>query len=747
MEDGGKLPSHSPLAQNFQGTTSVTETIHEKPLEAFLESPIAKTENGSKASLTRNTAKIRYEKQAVEVLQNLVGPMPMAQFIREFFHDPFSEEDMPPSNEVFGKIPVAPNNESKLITPIVNALNTPFINKSGTEIQRCPGIVFHYTGDNQEQIEGEENRFDSKYDITGYLEDDPIFGGNQNVLAEGKARTLPGMAQLVIELRMEDIAKDPEIPGGELVFPQRLNLDGDDINKLAIGQIGSYATEVCARQHRNFLFMLFMTPKVARLLRWDRAGVVISSAFDYRKEAKILCQFLWQFGKATHAQRGCDTGVKWASAREEVLFKARIERHVRSQLGDDFKGVDDEIDRHYEAARVVKLPVRSIMQNGAVKERSFLVSRPLVSPSSMASRATRGYWAMDVETEQIVFLKDAWRTNVEGMEVEGDIIRSIEEAPNVPTMVCYGDVGDTSSFDHAYITQTDRYRTAEWNAHRPPISRLTSRIHHRQAIKEAGYNLEHLAGCGELLWAVRDVYDALEAVYVSDGRMHRDISTGNIILFADDSTRKYGNRRGILIDWELSCNIEREHARKHWRTGTWAFMSINTLARNPGPHALVHDAESLAYVVFYCAIFFLKWNYSVDILRTTVDNFFDQSAFYNGDEDDQPFIKGGNGKKSNLWPDFERGQEFALHKGLPTVIHKWLRRSLDHIAQWYTPPLPNRTAEVQKKMARPIFDLSGDIFKDIPINDREYSERPTFKGRSLLNLPATHTSATPPPSI
>ncbi|KAF9481096.1 hypothetical protein BDN70DRAFT_804152, partial [Pholiota conissans] len=367
----------------------------------------------------------------------------------------------------------------------------------------------------------------------------------------------------------------------------------------------------------------------------------------------------------------------------------------------------------------------------------FLVSRPVAYPISMASRATRGYWVMDLETKEIVFLKDTWRTNAEDMEVEGDILLSMKGVPNVPTLVCHGDVGDANT----YITQTDRYQTAEWNAHRPAIQRLTSQVHYRQVIKEAGYTLESLAGSEELFRAIADVYNGMEFAYELHSRMHRDVSFGNIIFFANQSDRKYGQRQGILIDWELSCVIEKPKARNHWITGTWAFMSINTLSDVPKPHALVHDVESLVYVVFYCAIFYLQWDYNVDTHADILQNFFDHFEQISK-EDDSKIVVGGSYKVSNL---FNTGRYFKKPKGLPLVIQKWLSRSVQRIYSWYFSAPPDRTPEAQKECARPLFDLTDNIFKDLSNTDREVHPRPNYKGPLLMAVPAT-PSSTPPSS-
>ena len=83
----------------------------------------------------------------------------------------------------------------------------------------------------------------------------------------------------------------------------------------------------------------------------------------------------------------------------------------------------------------------------------FLVSRPVQSPSSVASRATRAYWAVKLpsldsgaEEAQIAFLKDTWRGDSDGdkMEKEGEVSMELIVAgvPNVSDIFCQGDVLD-----------------------------------------------------------------------------------------------------------------------------------------------------------------------------------------------------------------------------------------------------------------------------------------------------------------
>lgn len=83
----------------------------------------------------------------------------------------------------------------------------------------------------------------------------------------------------------------------------------------------------------------------------------------------------------------------------------------------------------------------------------FLVSRPVAAPLSVASRGTRGYWSVKLpdeslnETEyRISFLKDTWRVEAEGMEIEGEsMVKMIEAGVRfISDIICDGDVhGET----------------------------------------------------------------------------------------------------------------------------------------------------------------------------------------------------------------------------------------------------------------------------------------------------------------
>ncbi|TFK83357.1 hypothetical protein K466DRAFT_529000, partial [Polyporus arcularius HHB13444] len=85
----------------------------------------------------------------------------------------------------------------------------------------------------------------------------------------------------------------------------------------------------------------------------------------------------------------------------------------------------------------------------------------------MVSRGTRGYIALDWETQRFVFLKDAWRPFYDGVEKEGDILSKLnkEGVTNVPTLIVHGDVCERDGTEQE--TETSKLSPA-YRAEKPP---------------------------------------------------------------------------------------------------------------------------------------------------------------------------------------------------------------------------------------------------------------------------------------
>ena len=223
----------------------------------------------------------------------------------------------------------------------------------------------------------------------------------------------------------------------------------------ALGQHIAYVTEMFARQFRVFLFSLSMSGSRLRLLRWDRSGCIVSESFDIRQQPELLCEFLWRFSHASAIDRGYDVTTEIALPEEEKLFRSLVTTETRIQLGVEGEELDQAVSQHYEPGRVMAVYV---LDQGAPDDdahiRRFLISRPIVSPLQLVGRGTRGYWAVDIETRRVLFVKDTWRSRSPS-GLEGHTLQRLNDVNvrNVPFLIAHGDVPHRLTRDGRRLTR------------------------------------------------------------------------------------------------------------------------------------------------------------------------------------------------------------------------------------------------------------------------------------------------------
>ena len=62
-----------------------------------------------------------------------------------------------------------------------------------------------------------------------------------------------------------------------------------------LAHIQSYSTLVFDKQHRTHHFTVMFFGDMARIIRWDRSGTVVTQKFNYKTDSAILGRFLWRF--------------------------------------------------------------------------------------------------------------------------------------------------------------------------------------------------------------------------------------------------------------------------------------------------------------------------------------------------------------------------------------------------------------------------------------------------------------------
>ncbi|PBK76534.1 hypothetical protein ARMSODRAFT_229935 [Armillaria solidipes] len=546
---------------------------------------------------TRVTSMVDQEARSLllgrEMVHHTLGRMPVQDFLDKFLPEcpGHPDEAMLSCNNAFDAIPKPERNKDFRETSMYGKITEAF--NAGSK--RCPSISF-FTGDGG-----------------GYAIKHSELPRRPSTKRAGFTISNPGLFQMFWQGKVLDFASDK---GNDFLF-EHITDPGQKNQAIAdFGQMTFDAVQMLNTQFRDFTFSVSMTPHTARLLRWDRSGVIVSRAINYRRNPRQLCLFLWRFGNATDAQRGIDVDVHKATGEQEALFKRLIKEHVilQENLAEDSEVVSDRLGRHYEAGKVFLVEVfdegpdtmteelsepgkmaedasdvfstsstpkcpatetaRPDIPQEATRGHQFLVSRPVTLPRSLVSRSIKGYWAVDVQSSKVMFLKDCWRSAAPGVVKEGNTLALLGEkgvTTGIPTVVCHGDVRSVNGIVSS--TATSRYIDNRWcqkyMAHAPNNCHISPRVHYRLVTGEAGYTLEEsIAGTKELIKGCQSVFDILCTVERKAGIIHYDVSSSSIILVASGQSTSFGAREALLVDWELSAPEGRDDIRK-WRRTVW----------------------------------------------------------------------------------------------------------------------------------------------------------------------------------
>lgn len=205
------------------------------------------------------------------------------------------------------------------------------------------------------------------------------------------------------------------------------------------GQIVLYSTRLQTYQFRTWAFSVGIFGNAARLFRWDRAGAIVSEPIPYcEKGNHDLAEFFYRFDLMDRTQRGWDPTVFNATTEEAVAFDNAIGAAVREPRNFLLKSLLRSVgDKDNYPRKRIELPTRD---NEDVVV-SYIVGRPITNAGSPIGRATRGFVAMSKDTGRLVFLKDSWRPDIEGVIGEAHWFRKLKGTRNVSAFLQGSDVG------------------------------------------------------------------------------------------------------------------------------------------------------------------------------------------------------------------------------------------------------------------------------------------------------------------
>ncbi|KAI0941213.1 hypothetical protein AcV7_002843 [Taiwanofungus camphoratus] len=539
------------------------------------------------------------------------------EFMTEFV--PLHSRRKPPKyKEAFDR--VFPQSQVKHVE---DDLYRPFID-SVKEAKLCPGYKFVLTPHKAD--EGDESR--QKVDAGLYLQKDAPKDGRPHWSRQ----------KLWIEWKKETEQDDPlddKGPQFEAMSLQRQK------NR---GQIISYAAKVFAHQHRTFFFTIMILCNHARIFRWDRSGAIVTEKFNYHQYPEKLGEFLWRFSDLSAEEQGYDPTAR-------ILSKKSREYKMMTDMAQDSPECEDYVREYFEKSLEGectrwKLSVEEELQVTSsssksttmrTRKRYFLVGKPHFLASGMAGRGTRGYVAVDTKTRKFVFLKDAWRVNLPGIDKEGEVLRVLNEhgVKYVPTLVCHGDVGEQRTITQRIWKQNYEKDKEDRNpfvndARRNPLKAHT---HYRLVTAEVGRPLSDFQDGYQLVDTIYECMKGHMQAVENAGILHRDISSGNILII--EHTDKDGKKTcsGMLNDWELSKPLSRDlngegEQRQPDRTGTWQFTSA-MLLNHPNKAAEIQDElESFFHVLLYNGVRHLRHN--CEDVGAFLYKFFDTAEVFAG---------------------------------------------------------------------------------------------------------------------
>ena len=403
----------------------------------------------------------------------------------------------------------------------------------------------------------------------------------------------------------------PDIKSAELIVEAELDIQDDPFNdtpddkgllcdsdgtRQTLGQMMRYATAHLAAQFRIHVFSILPFPKPARLLRWDRAGVIVSDCVSLDKSQ--FAEFFWRFNNADAKDRGHDPTVTPFKFTKDLT-----KQFIFKQL--QFEADPGDVKLQDVKFFEVMLPREN---------RRYVIGKATyLGVASLASRATRSFRAWCLETKKPVFPKGTWRILSDSQRPERDIHERLGAAkvPYIATVLDHSDVKN-----HLTIIGKYPFRTLQ---------------RYRLVLREIGRSLTSFTDFREVLAAMRDALQgndtqlttillltdlaAHRESYYQGRVLHRDISPENIIIH---------DGGGLLIDWDMSKDSDETSISRpvcvyfsnlrfsssspvaHFQ-GTWAFQSLRLSQRpeNDDPPVVqnrLDDLESFYHVLFWISL-------------------------------------------------------------------------------------------------------------------------------------------------
>ncbi|TFK81952.1 hypothetical protein K466DRAFT_501216, partial [Polyporus arcularius HHB13444] len=581
-------------------------------------------------------------------------------------------------------------------------------------IELCPGFILHLSEDESDSGDTTKLRIDGS--LISKSDEARIKGGKEGNKPNWSLQRLP------IEFKRGGTSNDPFDDN-----PTHKH-ESDSVDRKGVyGQLMSYAERVFVHRHRKHLFFLFVNGPEFRVMFFDHGGVIATEAIDYISFVEgtaALLTFLHAFHELEAGPQGIDTTAALLAPtscgyrRMDELKTAHpkdLAHHARyiddastipepfldssnpsaafdaTECGDPEKQCQGRRCQHKgpDALPVftyVRDAFRESLEYDAprymikVGEHRYLIGNCVNDPpTSLVGRGTKGYVALEWETQRFVFLKDTWRSYYVDIKPEGEILQELNKhgVRNVPTVIAHGDVEgqetETTNYspitgektveacvpylksvqekkkvERRAVTKVGRMKKNAASTHGTPADTsedskggggtkrtadertaednlqqgqgLRHLIHYRLVLREVCLPLTEVTSSKQLVILIIDSIVAHETAYKSCNSVHRDVSFGNMLICP--SVKEYAVVwKGLLADWELAKVWTVTRALQPERTGTWHFMSRHILTHANQIVTIPDELESFVHVLIYAAVRLVHHN--ISDIRGFINYYFD----------------------------------------------------------------------------------------------------------------------------
>ncbi|KAI6043275.1 hypothetical protein EDC04DRAFT_2519824, partial [Pisolithus marmoratus] len=198
--------------------------------------------------------------------------------------------------------------------------------------------------------------------------------------------------------------------------------------------------------------------------------------------------------------------------------------------------------------------------------------------------------AYDPSGNCVVFFKDSWCLNGPDMIPKGATYVELNRnhMPYVLTCLPSGDIQCWPEQE----TQMKKYVESPWTCQQGLL--ITSHTHYCLILDVVGERLTNFTSSRVSVQAIHNMLVIHQQAYTLV-LLHRDISTGNIIIFQG---------HGYLIDWDLAKARSILKPCQATHTGSWQFMSACLVEDASATHTLKDDLESSFWVLLWMVIMF-----------------------------------------------------------------------------------------------------------------------------------------------